>query len=91
MRAIRFQLVARINDPDLLEKSVHELGTVFYQEDQQGNITRVVYFSTSRIVEYTGKVDGKLAKRIRIEGHQAQNIHINELHDSIEILQNKTG
>ena len=88
---MRYQLVARINDPKLLNESVNELGTVFYQEDKQGNITRAVYFSTSRIVEYTGEVGEELAKRIRVLGHLVQDIRIDELHDSLEIIQNETS
>jgi len=36
---VRFQLVAKITDAELLRKSIHELGTVFYQTDSEGSIT----------------------------------------------------
>jgi hypothetical protein len=86
---MKFQLVAKINDPDLLGKSVHELGTVFYQEDNEGNIIKVAYFSGSRVIEYNGKVDETLAKRIRAEGHAVDLIEIDEFQSSVRIIQNK--
>lgn len=88
---MRYQLVARVDDPELLDKSADQRGTVFYQQDRKGNITRVVYFSTSRVVEYTGKVDEKLAQRIRVEGYEAQSIKFDENSDSIEVTQTKTN
>ena len=84
---MRLQLVAKINDPKLLDKSVHEEGTVLYQEDNQGSITRIVYFSTSRAVEYTGKVDEKLAAKVRVLGHRVKNILFDESFGSIEVIQ----
>ena len=59
---MKFQLLAKITDAELLRKSMHELGTVFYQADGDGNITKVVYFSGSRVVEFIGKVDEGLAR-----------------------------
>ena len=70
---------------------MHEQGTLFYQRDPQGNINRIVYFSTSRIVDYAGEVDEVLAKLIRADGHLVQSIEIDESRDSITILQSKTG
>ena len=62
---MRLQLLAKITDAELLRKSMHELGTVFYQVDGDGNITRVVYFSGSRVVEFVGRVDEDLAYALR--------------------------
>jgi len=70
---------------------MHEQGTLFYQRDPQGNINRIVYFSTSRIVDYAGEVDEVLAKLIRADGHLVESIEIDESRDSITILQSKTG
>ena len=39
---MRLQLVAKITDAELLRRSIHELGTVFYQTDGDGSITKVV-------------------------------------------------
>lgn len=86
---MKFQLVAKINDPDLLSKSVHELGTVFYQEDKEGNIVKVAYFSGSRVIEYNGKVDETLAKRVRAEGYAVDLIEIDEFQNAVRIIQNK--
>jgi hypothetical protein len=86
---MKFQLVAKISDPDLLGKSMHELGTMFYQLDSKGNVARVVYFSGSRVIEYNGKADENLTKRIRAEGHQVDIIEVDEFQSSVRIVQNK--
>lgn len=86
---MRFQLVAKINDPDLLSKSIHELGTAFYQEDPQHSITKVVYFSGSRVIEYDGKVDETLARRVRAEAHVVDSIEIDDSQGYVRIIQSK--
>jgi hypothetical protein len=86
---MKFQLVATVNDPELLSKSIHERGAVFYQQDSQGNITKAIYFSGSRVIEYNGKVDENLAKRIRAEGNLVETIEIDEFQGSVRIIQNK--
>jgi hypothetical protein len=85
---MQLQLVARITDPELLGRSIHEHGTLLYQQDTKGNITRIVYFSSSRVIEYNGKVDEPLAKRLRVEGHQADIIEVDEFQSSVRIVQN---
>jgi len=84
---MKLQLVAKIVDPELLGKSMHEEGTLFYLQDGKGSITRAVYFSSSRVIDYEGNVDDKLAQRIRHEGHRAQLIEVDELKDSVRIIQ----
>ncbi|MGF3573738.1 MAG: hypothetical protein ACQXXG_10035 [Candidatus Bathyarchaeia archaeon] len=84
---MRFQLVARITDVELLRKSIHELGTVFYQTDGEGNITKVVYFSGSRVVEFVGKVDEALARRVKAEGHRVELIEVDEFQGCVRVIQ----
>jgi hypothetical protein len=84
---VRFQLVARITDVELLRKSIHELGTVFYQTDGEGNITKVVYFSGSRVVEFVGKVDEALARRVKAEGHRVELIEVDEFQGFVRVVQ----
>jgi hypothetical protein len=84
---MKFQLVAKITDVELLRKSIHELGTVFYETDGEGNITRVVYFSGSRVVEFVGKVDDALARRVRAEGHRVELIEVDELQGFVRVVQ----
>jgi hypothetical protein len=84
---MQLQLVARVTDPELLSKSIHEHGTLFYQQDTKGNITRIVYFSSSRVIEYHGKVDENLATRVRAEGHQADTVEVDEFQSSVRIVQ----
>lgn len=86
---MRFQLVAKINDPDLLSKSIHQLGTAFYQEDPQHSIVKVVYFSDSRVIEYDGKVDENLVRRIRAEAYAIDSIEIDESQGYVRIIQSK--
>lgn len=84
---MRFQLVARITDVELLRKSIHELGTVFYQIDGEGNVTKVVYFSGSRVVEFVGKIDEALARRVKAEGHKVSSIEVDEFQGFVKIIQ----
>jgi hypothetical protein len=66
---------------------MHELGTVFYQVDGEGRITRVVYFSGSRVVEFVGRVDEALAKRVKAEGHKVDSIEVDEYQGFVRIVQ----
>ncbi|MEM1551303.1 MAG: hypothetical protein QXH03_01370 [Candidatus Bathyarchaeia archaeon] len=84
---MKFQLVARINDAELLRKSMHELGTVFYQMDGLGSITRVVYFSGSRVVEFVGRLDEGLAGIVKAVGHKVSSIEVDEFQGLIKIVQ----
>ncbi len=84
---MRLQLVAKITDAELLRKSMHELGTVFYQTDGNGNISKVVYFSGSRVVEFTGKVDEALARRVKAEGRKVKSIEVDEFQGFVRVVQ----
>jgi hypothetical protein len=84
---MKLQLLAKITDAELLRKSMHELGTVFYQADGDGNITKVVYFSGSRVVEFVGKVDEALARRVKAEGHKVDSIEVDEFQGFVRIVQ----
>jgi len=86
---LKFQLIAKITDQELLRKSIHELGTVFYVKDEKGNIVKVVYFSGSRLVEYTGAVDENFAKRLQVEGHKVNLIEVDEVQGYVKIVQGK--
>jgi hypothetical protein len=87
---VRLQLVAKVNDPELFKKSMHERGVTLYQEDPQGSIMRVVYFSTSRVVDFVGSLDEALANIIRADGFRVESINLDESHDSVQILQAKS-
>ncbi len=84
---MKFQLVAKISDVELLRKSIHELGTVFYQTDGDGNITKVVYFSGSRVVEFVGNVDESLARRVKAEGHKVELIEVDDVQGFVRVVQ----
>jgi len=87
---MKLQLVAKITDAELLRRSMHELGTVFYQTDGDGNIVKVVYFSGSRVVEFSDKADESLAKRIKVEGHMVNSIEVDEFQGYVRIVQGET-
>jgi len=88
---VRFQLIAKISDPDLLTKSMHELGTVFYMVNGHGKIVRVVYFSGSRLVDFQGELPKDLAERIEAEGHMVANIEVDEAQGYVKIVQGRGG
>lgn len=81
------KLLAKITDADLLRKSMHELGTIFYQSDGNGAITRIVYFSGSRVVEFQGKADEALTRRVKAEGHRVDSIEVDEFQGFVRIVQ----
>jgi len=66
---------------------MHELGTVFYQTDDEGNVILIVYFSGSRIVQYIGKVEEDLAKFVRAIGYRVSSIEIDEVQGYVKIVQ----
>ena len=84
---MKFQLIAKVTDPDLLRKSMHELGTVFYQTHEKDNVILIVYFSGSRIVQYNGKVEEELSKFVRAIGYRVSSIEIDEVQGYVKILQ----
>ena len=84
---MKFQLIAQVSDQDLLRKSMHELGTVFYQTDDKDNVVLVIYFSGSRIVRYNGKVDEELSRLVRAIGFRVSSIEIDEVQGFIKIVQ----
>lgn len=84
---MKLQLLAKITDAELLRKSMHELGTVFYQADGEGNIMKVVYFSGSRVVEFVGRVDEALAKCVKALGHRVDSVDVDEFQGFVRIIQ----
>lgn len=84
---MKFQLIAKVKDPELLRKSMHELGTVFYQTDEKDNVILIVYFSGSRIVQYIGKVEEELCKFVRAIGYQVGSVEIDEIQGYVKIVQ----
>ena len=83
------QLVAEINDPELQAKSLDTRGTMFYKQDKQGKITEVAYFSTSRTILYSGKVNENLAALIRVQGYQADTLEVDRQRGILLIVQKK--
>ena len=84
---MKLQLVAKITDIDLLQKSIHELGTVFYQTNTDGSVTKVVYFSGSRVIEFDGKINETQAKIVKAIGHKVNTIEVNEFQGFVRIVQ----
>lgn len=84
---MRFQLIAKIKDSELLRKSIHELGTLFYMVNSENKITGVVYFSGSRVVNFKGKLSEELAEIVRADGFQVSSITVDETKGYIKILQ----
>ena len=66
---MKLQLLARITDEQLLQKCIHELGTILYTVNNQGVIDQVAYFSGSRIVVLKAPkgVSEQLAQRVKAE------------------------
>ncbi len=86
------QLVAKkIIEPKVLLENMHGKGNLFYQESPQGKITRIVYFSTSRVIDFIGEPNEAIAAIARTGGWLVEDIDFNKFHGTVEILQGKTG
>ncbi len=82
------QLVAkRISSPEILKQNMNREGNLFYQENSHGKISRIVYFSTTRVIDFIGEVDHTLDALVRAEGHLVENIKLDEARGSLEIIQ----
>ena len=68
---------------------MHEKGVTLFQENPQGIITRIVYFSTSRVVDFEGVLGEAFANIIRADGFRVESINLDEPYDSLQILQAK--
>ncbi len=85
------QLVAKkIIEPKILLENMHGKGKIFYQESPEGKITRIVYFSTSRVIDFTGEANEIITGIARSGGYLVENIDFNDFHGTIELFQGKT-
>lgn len=82
-----FQLVGKVKDEELFLKVVHRLGRLFYMEDEQGNMVKVVYFSGAKALEYTGEMDQRFALRVETEGHRVDILEFDEDRGILKIVQ----
>jgi redox-regulated HSP33 family molecular chaperone len=88
---MKLQLVAKITDAALLKKSIHEQGTLLYQTNTDGSITRVVYFSDSRVVEFVGTMNETQARIVKATGHKVNTIEVDEFQGYVRIVQGETA
>ena len=86
---MRLQLLAKITDEQLLQKCIHELGTILYTVNHEGVIDQVAYFSGSRIVVLKAPkgVSEQLAQRVKAEGFNVERLEIDEIQGYVKILQ----
>ena len=82
-----FQLVARINDEQLFRKAIHELGTLLYKVDSENHVDEVAYFSGSRVIHFVGKLSEEMAKIVRAEGFQVDELELDEFAGCLKIVQ----
>ena len=81
-------LYAEIKDAELLRRSIHELGTVFYTENENGIINKVAYFSGTRIVIYEGtELPQDLLKLIKAVGAKVRVLEYDEITRSLKVKQ----
>jgi hypothetical protein len=80
------RLFAEVSDEELLGKLMHELGSTFYRQTEQG-VYEIVYFSANRIVRYHGKLTEKMAELIKASGYKVARIEIDEISQTVKISQ----
>jgi len=81
-------LFAEIKDAELLRRSIHELGTVFYTENENGIVNKVAYFSGTRTVIYEGtELPQDLLKLIKAIGAKVRVLEYDEITRSLKVKQ----
>lgn len=85
---MKLQLIARIRDPELFLKCIHERGTIFYTVGDNNAVNQVAYFSGSRIVVLaTDGLTEQVANRVKAEGFQVDHLEIDEMQGYVKIVQ----
>ena len=85
---MKLQLIARISDPELFLKCIHELGTIFYTVGANDVVDQVAYFSGSRIIVLTMKeLTEQVANRVKAEGFPVDYLEIDEVQGYFKIVQ----
>ena len=81
-------LYAEVKDAELLRRSIHELGTLFYTEDENGIVNKVAYFSGTRTVIYQGKdIPQDLLKIIKAVGAKVRVLEYDEITRTLKVKQ----
>jgi len=79
-------LLAQIKDEDLLFSLVHELGSTFWQQCEDGTI-KVVYFSSHKIVYFNGKISKDHKKTLECDAWKVKNLDLDETNGFVRITQ----
>lgn len=84
------RLFAKIRDPELLRKVMHEAGTAFYHFCGDG-LVEVVYFSSNRHAYFKGKLNQQDLQSVKAFAFEVERINIDEFSGLIVVNQFKEG
>lgn len=80
------RLFAKINDPELLLKSLNVAGTAFYRPVKE-NIVEAVYFSGSRTIYFLGELTTQQYEALKGQAYLAKMFRLDEQRGNIEVSQ----
>lgn len=80
------RLFAKINDAEILLKSLNVAGTAFYRPVKK-NIVEAVYFSGSRTIYFLGELTPRQYEALKGQAYEAKSFRINEQQGTIEVSQ----
>ena len=80
------RLFAKVSDPELLLRSLNEMGTAFYRP-VKGEIVEAVYFSASRAIYFLGKLNREQYEVLKSQAHPAKRFRLNGQREIIEVDQ----
>jgi hypothetical protein len=71
----------------LFRQATSELGTTFYTPSLEEGKYEIVYFSTSRIVKFSGVPSEDMVKLIQISGHKVKKMDVDEITGTVKIVE----
>ena len=80
------RLFAKVNEPELLLRSLNEAGTAFYRV-VEGYVVEAVYFSASRCIYFFGGLTSKQLETLKAQAYVAREFRVNERSGDIEVSQ----
>ena len=80
------RLFAKVNEPELLLRSLNEAGTAFYRV-VEGCVVEAVYFSASRSIYFFGVLTPRQLETLKAQAYLAREFRVNERSGDIEVSQ----
>ena len=80
------RLFAKVNEPELLLRSLNEAGMAFYRV-VEGCVVEAVYFSASRCIYFFGGLTSRQLETLKAQAYPAREFVLNERSGEVEVSQ----